>query len=37
VLFSLFLVYAASGYVLWLWRVWAARKAASSASATTPN
>jgi CDP-diacylglycerol--serine O-phosphatidyltransferase len=37
VLFSLFLVYAASGYVLWLWRVWVARKAASSASATTSN
>jgi CDP-diacylglycerol--serine O-phosphatidyltransferase len=37
VLFSLFLVYAASGYVLWLWRFWAARKAATSASPTTPN
>jgi CDP-diacylglycerol--serine O-phosphatidyltransferase len=37
VLFSLFLVYAASGYVLWLWRLWVSRKAVNSAERASPN
>ena len=37
VLFSLFLVYAASGYVLWLWRLWVARKAVNSTERASPN
>ncbi|MEI6545543.1 MAG: CDP-diacylglycerol--serine O-phosphatidyltransferase [Burkholderiales bacterium] len=37
VLFSLFLVYAASGYVLWLWRLWAARKAVSPTGRDSSN
>lgn len=37
VLFSLFLVYAASGYVLWLWRLWVARKAVNSTEHDSPN
>jgi CDP-diacylglycerol--serine O-phosphatidyltransferase len=37
VLFSLFLVYAASGYVLWLWRLWVARKAANAPGRASSN
>jgi CDP-diacylglycerol--serine O-phosphatidyltransferase len=37
VLFSLFLLYAASGYVLWLWRLWVERKAVNSTGRASSN